>query len=114
LKLIVTSELSHQEKEGTYAVDIAFSQNIVVLHVRPPVEGDLLFLHLAVLDLDLALVSAQDDGNIPADASQVPMPVPNILVSNARCDIKHYDITLSLNVVAIMEAATLFELCLAS
>ena len=36
------------------------------------------------------------------------MPVRNVLVSNAGGDVKHYDATLALNIVAIAEATKFF------
>ena len=63
-----------------------------------PVEVDLLGLDLAVLDVDL--VTAQDDGNRLAHPHDVPVPVGDVFVCHARCDIEHDDRTVALDVVA--------------
>ena len=63
-----------------------------------PVEVDLLGLDLAVLDVDL--VTAQDDGNRLAHPHDVPVPVGDVLVCHARCDVEHDDRTVALDVVA--------------
>ena len=68
-------------------------------------EGDLLRLHLAVLDLHL--VPAQHDRDVLADPRQVPVPVRYILVGDARRHVEHDDRALALNVVAIAQAAVL-------
>ena len=63
-----------------------------------PVEVDLLGLDLTVLDVDL--VTAQDDRNRLAHPHDVPVPVGDVLVCHARCDIEHDDRTVALDVVA--------------
>jgi hypothetical protein len=63
-----------------------------------PVEVDLLGLDLAVLDVDL--VTAQDDGNRLAHPHDVPVPVGDVLVCHARCDVEHDDRTVALDVIA--------------
>lgn len=79
------------------------------LQVLLAMEHDQLGLDLAVLDVDL--VAAQHDGDVLADAHQIPMPVGHVLVCDARRHVEHDDGALPLNVVAVTQTA---ELLLAS
>lgn len=107
VELVVSGELAGEPEERLLEVVIALGGDVVVLEVLLPVEGNLLGLHLAVLDLDL--VAREDDGDVLADASEVTVPVRDVLVGDAGGDIKHDDGTLALNVVAVAEAAELWE-----
>ena len=62
---------------------------------------------MALTFLDVHFVSAQDNGDVLNDPDQVPVQVRNVLVRHARCDVKHNDATLSLNVVTVSKAAKL-------
>ena len=55
--------------------------------------------------LDVDLVSAEDNGNVFADTDQVSVPVGDILVRDARGDVKHDDGALALDVVAVSQTA---------
>ena len=68
-------------------------------------ESNLLRLDLSVLDFDF--VTAQNNGNVLANASQITMPVRNILVGDARGDIEHDNGALTLDVVAISQTTEL-------
>jgi hypothetical protein len=72
----LAGELAGQPEERLLEVVVAASRNIVVLQVLLAVEGDLLGLDLAVLDVDL--VTAQDDGDVLAHANEIAMPVGDI------------------------------------
>lgn len=102
VQVVVASQLARQPEEGLFEVVVGLGRDVVVLQVLLPVEGDLLRLDLPVLDLDL--VSAEDDGDVLADAGQVTVPVGDVLVSDTGGDIKHDDGTLALDVVAITES----------
>ncbi len=68
-------------------------------------EGDLLGLNLAVLDIDL--VATQHNRNVLADANKITMPVGNVLVSETRSHIEHDDGSLALNVIGITQTTKL-------
>jgi len=55
-------------------------------------------------DLDIYFVTAQDYGNVFADAFEVTVPVWNVFVRDSRRDVEHDDAALSLDVVPIPEA----------
>ena len=57
-------------------------------------EHDGLGLDLAVLDVDL--VAAEDDGDVLADADEVPVPVGHVLVRHPGCHVEHHDGALTL------------------
>ena len=59
------------------------------LQVLLAVEHDALGFDLPVFDVHL--VSAEHDGNVLADAHQVPMPVGHVLVGYSGGDVKHDD-----------------------
>ena len=58
--------------------------------------------------LDIDLVPAEHNRNIFTDAFKIAMPVGNVLIGDAGRDVKHYDATLALDVVAIAETTKLF------
>ena len=79
--------------------------DVVVLQVFLAVEGDLLGLDLALLDI--ALVAAEDDGDVGADTDQILVPVRDVLVGLSGSDVEHDDGALTLDVVAVTETAEL-------
>mmetsp|Transcript_29224 Transcript_29224/g.79085 ORF Transcript_29224/g.79085 Transcript_29224/m.79085 type:complete len:317 (+) Transcript_29224:1253-2203(+) len=103
VKGVVTGELSSQPQERLLEVVVRLGRNIVVLQVLLAMKGDLLSLHLAILDF--YFVPAQYNGNVLTNSGQITMPVGNILVCDARSDVKHDNCTLSLNVVSITKSA---------
>lgn len=103
MESIVPTELSGQPKEGFFKVVIRFRRNIVVLQILLSVECNLLGLDLTIFDLDL--VTSEDDRNVFTHTSQITMPVGNVFVGNTRCDVKHNNSTLPLNVVSITKSA---------
>jgi len=105
-QLIVSRELARQPQKWLLKVVVRLGGNIIILEVFLAVEGNLLRLDLAILDLDL--VSAQDDGDVLADARQVAVPVGNVLVRDARRDIEHDNGALALDVVSVTKSAKLF------
>ena len=69
-------------------------------------EGNLLGLNLTVLDF--YLVSGEDNWDIFADAGEITVPVGNIFVGDTRCDVKHNDGALALDIVSITQSSELF------
>lgn len=72
----LAGELAGKPEERLLEVVVAASGDIVVLQVLLAVEGDLLGLDLAVLDVNL--VAAEDDGDVLAHANEIAMPVGDI------------------------------------
>ena len=101
----ITRELSRQVEEGLFIVVVTLGRDLIVLEVLLPVKGDLLGLHLAVLDIDF--VATEDDGDVLAHSGEVSMPSGHVLVGQAGGDVKHDDSTLPVDVVAITEATEL-------
>ena len=62
-------------------------------------KGDLLRLHLTILDFDL--ITAKNNGNVFTNTCQVTVPIGYILVRNSRSYIEHDNGALSLDVVPI-------------
>lgn len=93
----IPDELASKPEEGLLKVVVGFGRDIIVLEVLLSVEGDLLGLHLAVLDVHL--VSAEDNGDVHADTNNISVPVGNILVGHTRSNIEHDDGALSLDAV---------------
>jgi hypothetical protein len=48
-------------------------------------------LRLDIPDLDVDLVSGEDDGDVFANANEISMPVRDILEGDSRCDVEHDD-----------------------
>jgi hypothetical protein len=87
------------------------------------VESDGLGLDLALLDVDL--VTAQDNGDVLADADEITcklsqmanflrfdmslltVPVRDVLVGNAGGDVEHDDTALAIDVVTVAETTEL-------
>ena len=69
-------------------------------------KGDLLRFDLTIFNFNF--VSSEDNGNILANTGQITVPIGNVLVGDAGCDVKHDDGTLTLDVVSITKTSELF------
>jgi len=105
----VSNKLACQPEERLLKVIIGLGRDVVVLKVLLPVESNSLGLHLSLLDINL--VSGKDDGNILADTDQITVPVGDVLVGNAGCDVEHDDAALAVDVVSITKASELLLSC---
>ena len=54
--------------------------------------------------LDIDLVTTKNNRNVFADSFEIAMPVGNVLVGDTRCNIKHNDTALALDIITISEA----------
>jgi hypothetical protein len=54
--------------------------------------------------LDIHLVTTQNNRNVFADSFEIAVPVGNVLVCDTRCDIKHDDTALALDIITVSEA----------
>jgi hypothetical protein len=52
-------------------------------------------------NLDINLVTTEDNRNVFTNTDKITMPVGDVLVSNSRGNIKHNDSTLTLNTIVI-------------
>jgi len=102
----IANQFSSKPKEGLLKVVIGLGRDLEVLDALLPVEGHGGGLDLPLLDIDL--VPAEHNRNIFTDAFKIAMPVGNVLIGDAGRDVKHYDATLALDVVAIAETTKLF------
>ena len=102
----VVGEAAQEPHEGLLELVVALGGDVVVLEVLLAVEGDLLGLDLAVLDIDL--VAHEHDGDVLADASQVLVPLGHVGVGDARADVEHDDAAVAADVVAVAQASELF------
>lgn len=66
-------------------------------------EHDCFGLNLTIFNVDL--VAAHHDRDVLAHSHQITMPVRHIFVCDTRCDVKHDDGTLALNVIAVTQTA---------
>lgn len=123
---LVADEFPGEPEERLLEVVVGLGRDVVVLEVLLAVEGDGLGLHLALLNVDL--VASEDDGDVLADTDQVTwrllaeccmslvshkrtVPVGDVLVCDARCDVEHDDTTLAVDVVSITETTELLLAC---
>ena len=88
---------------------VTLGRDVVVLKILFAVEGDLLGLDLAVLDL--YLVPREDDGDVLAHPGKVAVPVGDVLVGDARRDVKHDDGALPLDAAGRGGRSQAGELC---
>ena len=86
--------LPGEPEEGFLEVVVRFGRDVVVLKVLLAVEHDGLGLHLPVLDVHF--VAGEDDRDVLADPDEVPVPVGDVLVGDARGDVEHDDGALAL------------------
>mmetsp|Transcript_2567 Transcript_2567/g.8060 ORF Transcript_2567/g.8060 Transcript_2567/m.8060 type:complete len:233 (-) Transcript_2567:67-765(-) len=105
LQIDFTSEFASQPEERTLKVVVTLGRDVIVGEVLLAVEGDLLGLDLASLDVNL--VTAQNDRDVVANANQITMPVGDTLVTRTRGHIEHDDCTLALDVVAVTQTTEL-------
>mmetsp|Transcript_21868 Transcript_21868/g.55963 ORF Transcript_21868/g.55963 Transcript_21868/m.55963 type:complete len:237 (+) Transcript_21868:203-913(+) len=106
LQVTLVRETPGKPQEWLLEVVVAPGTEVVVLQVALPVELNVLRLNLPVLDIDL--VAHEHDWNVLAHPHNVSVPIRNVLVGDARRHIEHNDGTLTLDVVAITQAAELF------
>jgi len=109
LEVGVSDELAGEPEEGLLEVVVALGADVVVLEVLLAVEGDVLGLDLAILDVDL--VATEDDGDVVTDTDEVLVPGGDVLVGDAGSDIEHDDGTLAVDVVAVTETTELLLPC---
>ena len=102
----VVGHAAQEPHEGLLELVVALGGDVVVLQVLLAVEGDLLGLDLAVLDVDL--VAHEHDGDVLADARQVLVPLGHVRVGDARADVEHDDPAVAADVVPVAQASELF------
>jgi hypothetical protein len=73
------------------------------------VEGNLLSLNFAVLDIDF--VTNEHYWNVLTNTSQVLVPLRNIRVSDSSAHIEHDDSAVTTNVVTISKSSELILTC---
>lgn len=57
---------------------------------------------------DVNLVSTKYNRDVFTNTLEIAMPIGDVLIGDARRDVKHYNATLALDVVAIAETTKLF------
>ena len=89
-------------------------------------KGDDLGLDFALFDVDF--VAAEDDGDVFADTDEVTweivssgvlkseaemltVPVGDVLIGDARCDVEHDDTALAVDVITVSQPTELFLPC---
>lgn len=100
------NEFSRQPEERLFKVVVGLCGNVVVLEVLFSVKGDDLCLDLALLIVDL--VAAKNYRYALTNTEEITMPIGNVLVGDARGDVKHDDSKVTIDVVAVTETAKLF------
>jgi len=105
LQSLVANKLASEPQERFLEVVVRLGRDVVVLQVLLAMEGDGLGLDFALLNIDF--VTAEDDGHVFANSDKVTMPVGNILVGYARCDIEHDDTALAVDVITVSKSSEL-------
>jgi hypothetical protein len=72
-ELRVADQFSGQPEEGLLEVVVGLGGDVVILEILLAVECDGLGLDFALLDVDL--VAAEDNGNVFADADEIPCDI---------------------------------------
>jgi len=94
-KVGVLDELAGEVEERLLEVVVGASRNVVVHEVLAAVEDNGLGLDLAVLDVDL--VTAENNGDVLADALDVLVPVGDVTVGHTGSNVEHDDRAVTLN-----------------
>jgi hypothetical protein len=118
-------QLPSEPEEWLFEVIVRFRRDLEVLEVFLAVESNRTSLHFPFLidkvlrrqikvkiatitNLDINLVTTEDNGDVLANTLKVPMPVGDVLVRDTGGDIKHDDATLPLNIIPITKSTKLF------
>jgi len=102
----IPNKFASKPQEGLLKVVVGLGGYFEVLKVFLPVESHGGGLDFPLFDVDL--ISAQHDWDVFTDTLKVAMPIGNVLIGDARRDIKHDDTALALDVVAIAKTTKLF------
>jgi len=105
----ISDELPCEPKEGLLEVVIRLSGDFIVLEVLLSVESNGASLDFPLLDVNF--VSAENNGDVLADALEVTMPVGDVLVCDSGGDVEHDDTALSLDVVSVTETTEFLLAC---
>jgi len=101
----IANQLAGEPQERLLKVVVGLGRDVVVLEVLLAVEGDGLGFDLPFLHVHL--VPGKDDWDVLAYADEIAMPVGDVLVRDPRCDVKHDDAALPVDVVAVAETTKL-------
>ena len=104
-KMHVLGKQYFKETALMHTTTVLLDTVLLYLQIFLSVENDRLRFNLSVLDINF--VATQDNGNILTDSSEISVPLRDILISHSRCDIKHNDATLTLDVIAVTKTAKL-------
>jgi len=98
----IANQFPCQPKERFLEIVIRFGGDFEVLKVFLAVERNTPSFYFAFLDINL--VTTKNNRNVFANSFEIAMPVGNVLVGDTRCDIKHDDTALALDIITISEA----------
>ena len=102
----VPHQLPRQPQKRLLEVVVGLGRDVVVLQVLLAVEGDGLGFHFALFHVHF--VAAEHDGHVFADADEIAVPVWDVLVGDPAGYVEHDNAALSVDVVAVAEAAEFF------
>lgn len=119
-KSSVADKLACKPQEWLFEVVVGFGRDVVVLKILLSVESDGLGFDFTLLHVDL--VASQDDRYVLADTNKITsgggqlksvlcweykhtVPVRNVLVGDARRNIKHDDTAVTIDIVAIPQTS---------
>ena len=68
-------------------------------------------LRIILTNLDIDLVTTEDDGDVFTDSLQITVPVWDVFICDSRGDVKHDDTALTLNVVSVSKTTELLLAC---
>merc|ERR1719469_209315 len=109
LEIVLVGEASSKPQEWLLKIVIAPGREVIILQVALPMELDLLGFHLSIFHVNF--VSDQYNGNVFTHPDNVTVPIGDILVGDARSDVKHDDGTLTLDVITIAQTTEFFLSC---
>jgi hypothetical protein len=102
----VANQFASKPQERLFEIVIGLGRDFKVLDAFLPVESHGSSLDLPLLNINL--VSAQHNGDVLAYTLEIAVPIGDVLVCDARRDVKHDNATLALDVITITETTKFF------
>mmetsp|Transcript_8369 Transcript_8369/g.9733 ORF Transcript_8369/g.9733 Transcript_8369/m.9733 type:complete len:241 (-) Transcript_8369:84-806(-) len=104
-QIIMAGQLSSKVEEGLLEVVVGLRGDFVVLKVLFSMEHNLFWFDGA--SFGIYFVTTQHHGNILHDAIEIPVPVGDVFVCDAGCDVEHNDCAGCADIVTITKTSEL-------
>ena len=100
MKISLPDKSAEQPDERLFELIVGLGRDIIVLQVLLPMKGDLLGCYLA-LKIKICLVSHYNNRDVLTLAGKVAVPVRDVSMGYSRCQVKHDDGAISLDIILV-------------